>query len=148
MKVVLNADVSTLGDRGEIVDVSDGYARNYLLPRKLASKATSGTIAAAKKSVATRAAHERKVRETADNLATVLSGTKVVLAAQAGEEGRLYGSVSVIDVVEGIRRFTGVELDRKDLDMREPIKTIGLHEVQVTLHPEVTFPITIDVIPA
>lgn len=148
MKVVLNADVASLGGRGDIVDVSDGYARNYLLPRKLASKATSGTIGAAKKSVAARAAVERKAKETADNLATVLSGTRVVLAAQAGDEGRLYGSVTVGDVVEGIKKFTGIEIDRKDVDLPEPIKAIGLHEVQVTLHPDVTFPITIDVIPA
>jgi large subunit ribosomal protein L9 len=148
MKVVLNSSVATLGDRGDIVDVSDGYARNYLLPRKLASKATTGAVEAAKKSVAARTAVERKTRETAENLATVLSGTRVVLAAQAGDEGRLYGSVSAADVVEGIRRFTGVDIERKDIDLPEPIKAIGLHEVQVKLHPEVEFTITIDVIPA
>ncbi|HEY7565166.1 MAG TPA: 50S ribosomal protein L9 [Acidimicrobiia bacterium] len=148
MKVVLTADVATLGDRGDIVDVSDGYARNYLLPRKLATKATTGSIEAARKTVAARQAADRKTREVADNLATVLSGTRVVLAAQAGDEGRLYGSVSVGDIVEGIRRFTGVELDRHDLELAEPIKAIGLHEVRVRLHPEVEFPITIDVIPA
>lgn len=148
MKVVLNAAVTSLGDRGDIVDVSDGYARNYLLPRKLAFKATSGAVEAAKKAVAARTAVERKTRETAENLATVLSGTRVVLAAQAGDEGRLYGSVTANDVVAGIRRFTGVEIDRKDIDLPEPIKSIGLHEIQVRLHPEVEFPITIDVIPA
>lgn len=148
MKVVLNADVASLGDRGDIVDVSDGYARNYLLPRKLASKATSGSIQAAQKLAAVRSAVENKARETAENLATVLSGTRVVLAAQAGDEGRLYGSVSLSDVVEGIRRFTGIELDRKDVDLPEPIKAIGLHEVNVRLHPDVEFPVTIDVIPA
>lgn len=148
MKVVLNSSVAALGDRGDIVDVSDGYARNYLLPRKLASKATMGAVEAAKKSVAARTAVERKTRETAENLATVLSGTRVVLAAQAGDEGRLYGSVSAADVVEGIRRFTGVDIERKDIDLPEPIKAIGLHEVQVKLHPEVEFSITIDVIPA
>lgn len=148
MKVVLNSDVAALGDRGDIVDVADGYARNYLFPRKLASKATSGAIEAAKKAVAAHSAVAHKARETAENLATVLSGTRVVLAAQAGDEGRLYGSVSIADVVEGIRRFTGVELERKNVDLPEPIKAIGLHEVQVRLHPEVEFPITIDVIPA
>jgi large subunit ribosomal protein L9 len=148
MKVVLNSEVAALGERGDIVDVADGYARNYLFPRKLASKATSGAIEAAKKAVVARTAVAHKARETAENLATVLSGTRVVLAAQAGDEGRLYGSVSVADVVEGIRRFTGVELERKDVDLPEPIKAIGLHEVSVRLHPEVEFPITIDVIPA
>jgi large subunit ribosomal protein L9 len=148
MKVVLNADVADLGDRGTIVDVSDGYARNYLLPRRLASRATTGNIEAAEKAMASRAANERKSRDDAQKLATGLIGTRVVLAAQASDEGRLYGSVSVSDVVEGILKFTGVSIDRKHVDLPEPIKEIGLHQVQIRLHPEVEFPVTIDVIPA
>lgn len=148
MKVVLNADVSDLGERGSIVDVSDGYARNYLLPRKLASKATAGNIEAAEKAVSKRLSAERKSREDAQKLATGLAGTRVVLAAQAGDEGRLYGSVTVADVVEGIRKFTGIEIERKHVDLPEPIKDIGLHQVQIRLHPDVQFPVTIDVIPA
>ncbi len=148
MKVVLNADVADLGQSGSIVDVSDGYARNYLLPRKLASKATAGNVEVAEKATATRAATERKSREDAQKLATGLIGTRVVLAAQAGDEGRLYGSVSVSDVIEGIRKFTGIEVDRKHVDLPEPIKAIGLHQVQIRLHPDVEFPVTIDVIPA
>ena len=148
MKVVLNADVSDLGERGTIVDVSDGYARNYLLPRKLASKATAGNVEAAEKAVSKRLSAERKSREDAQKLATGLAGTRVVLAAQAGDEGRLYGSVTVADVVEGIRKFTGIEIERKHVDLPEPIKDIGLHQVQIRLHPDVQFPVTIDVIPA
>ena len=148
MKVVLNADVADLGERGAIVDVSDGYARNYLLPRRLASQATRGNVEAAEKATASRAVTERKSRDDAQKLATGLVGTRVVLAAQASDEGRLYGSVSVSDVVEGIRKFTGIEIDRKHVDLPEPIKEIGLHQVQIRLHPEVEFPVTIDVIPA
>jgi large subunit ribosomal protein L9 len=148
MKVVLNADVADLGDRGTIVDVSDGYARNYLLPRRLASRATTGNIEAAEKAMASRAANERKSRDDAQKLATGLIGTRVVLAAQASDEGRLYGSVSVSDVVEGIRKFTGIAIDRKHVDLPEPIKEIGLHQVQIRLHAEVEFPVTIDVITA
>ena len=148
MKVVLNDDVADLGERGAIVDVSDGYARNYLLPRRLASRATSGNVEAAEKAMVKRAATERKSRDEAQKLATGLAGTRVVLAAQAGDEGRLYGSVSIGDVVEGIRKFTGVEIERKHVDLPEPIKEIGLHQVQIRLHPEVQFPVTIDVIPA
>ena len=148
MKLVLNDDVADLGDKGAIVEVSDGYARNYLLPRGLASKATAGNVEAAEKVMAKRTATERKSRDDAQKLATGLTGTRVVLAAQAGDEGRLYGSVSVADVVEGIRRFTGIEIERKHVDMPEPIKDIGLHQVQIRLHPEVQFPVTIDVIPA
>jgi large subunit ribosomal protein L9 len=147
VKVVLTADVASLGNRGEIVDVSDGYARNYLLPRDLAQKATSGAVASAAKAVASRAATERKALEEAQDLATALSGQRVVLAAQAGDEGRLYGSVTLADVAEGIRKFTGISIDRKHIELPQPIKTIGLHEVQIRLHPEVEFSVNIDVIP-
>ena len=147
MKVVLTADVASLGSTGDIVDVSDGYARNYLLPRDLAQKATSGAVASAAKTVASRAATERKALEEAQDLATALSGSRVVLAAQAGDEGRLYGSVTVADVAEGIRKFTGISIDRKHIELEQPIKAIGLHEVQIRLHPEVEFSVNIDVIP-
>jgi large subunit ribosomal protein L9 len=148
MKLVLNADVKTLGERGDVVDVSDGYARNYLLPRKLASRATAASIAAAEQSVATRGAAERKLRQDAEDLASQLDGTRVVLAAQAGDEGRLYGSVGVGDVVEGIRKFTGIQIERKHVELAEPIKAIGLHEVTIRFHPEIAVPVIIDVIPA
>lgn len=148
MKLVLNADVKTLGERGDVVDVSDGYARNYLLPRKLASRATAASIAAAEQSVATRGAAERKLRQEAEDLASQLDGTRVVLAAQAGDEGRLYGSVGVGDVVEGIRKFTGIQIERKHVELAESIKAIGLHEVTIRFHPEIAVPVIIDVIPA
>ena len=148
MKLVLNTDVKSLGERGDVVDVSDGYARNYLLPRKLASKATAASIAAAEQAVATRGAAERKLRQEAEDLASQLGGTRVVLAAQAGDEGRLYGSVGVVDVVEGIRKFTGIQIDRKHVELVEPIKAIGLHQVTVRFHPDIAVPVIIDVIPA
>jgi large subunit ribosomal protein L9 len=148
MKVILRADVDTLGEVGDVVDVSDGYARNYLFPRKLANKATGASVAAAEAAVAKRQAADRKLRQEAQNIASQLEGTRVVLAAKAGDEGRLYGSVGLGDLVEGIRKFTGLELDRKSIELHEPIKAIGLHEVTVRLHPEVTIPVTFDVIPA
>ncbi|MDP3983924.1 MAG: 50S ribosomal protein L9 [Acidimicrobiia bacterium] len=147
MKVLLNADVIELGRQGDIVEVSDGYARNYLMPKKLAQKATAGAVASAVKAVAARTATERKAYEDAQDLASSLAGTRVVLAAQAGDEGKLYGSVTLADVAEGIRKFTGIELDRKHIELAQPIKAIGLYDVQIKLHPQVEFPITIDVIP-
>jgi large subunit ribosomal protein L9 len=148
MKVILTTDLVELGKKGDVVEVSDGYARNFLLPRKHALRASEAAVAAATRARAAREAHEAKAREAAELIATTLAGTRVVLAAQASDEGRLYGSVSVADVVEGIRKFTGVELDRKYIGLERPIKAIGLHEVTVSLHPEVEFPLTIDVIPA
>jgi large subunit ribosomal protein L9 len=148
MKLILIADVSELGQKGDVVDVSDGYGRNFLLPRNKALKATEGAIRTADDMRRVREETERQAREQAERIATQLVGTRVVLAAQAGDEGKLYGSIGVADVVEGIRKFTGVEVDRKTVVLGAPIRAIGLHEIQVRLHPEVEFPITLDVIPA
>lgn len=148
MKLILISDVNELGKRGDVVDVAEGYARNFLLPRKKAVKANEGAMAHAEKVRDARVESERKARDQAEVLATQLVGTRVVLAAQAGDEGKLYGSISVQDVIEGIRRFTGLELDRSTVVLDTPIKAIGLHEIQISLHPEIEFPLTLDVIPA
>ena len=148
MKLILVSDVPDLGQEGDIVDVADGYGRNYLLPKRLAVKATAGALEDAERRVQSRIEAQRKAKADAEGVAKSLVGTRVVLAAQAGDEGRLFGSVGVVDVVEGIEKFTGVKLDRKTVRLEAAIKSIGLHEVQVVLHPEVQFPLTIDVIPA
>ncbi|HXV70481.1 MAG TPA: 50S ribosomal protein L9 [Acidimicrobiia bacterium] len=148
MKLILTSDVDPLGKRGDVVDVADGYARNFLLPRKKAIKANEGALAQAEAIREARIEAERRAKEQAENIATQLVGSRVVLAAQAGDEGQLYGSVGVSDVVEGIKRFTGIELDRSQVHIAEPIKAIGLHEVQVKVHADVEFPLTLDVIPA
>lgn len=148
MKLILTSDVPTLGRKGDVVDVSDGYARNYLLPKGKGMKATEGAIRTADELRRAREESERQAKERAERVATQLVGTRVVLAAQAGDEGKLYGSVGVADVVEGIRKFTGVEVDRKAVMLESPIREIGLHDVQIHLHSEVEFPITLDIIPA
>jgi large subunit ribosomal protein L9 len=148
MKLILTADVNELGKRGDVVDVAEGYARNFLLPKKKAIKANEGALAQAEAVREARIETERRAREVAENVATQRVGSRVVLAAQAGDEGQLYGSVGAGDVIEGIRRFTGIELDRSQIEMPTPIKAIGLHEIQVKVHPEVEFPLTLDVIPA
>ncbi|MEA1902360.1 MAG: 50S ribosomal protein L9 [Actinomycetota bacterium] len=148
MKLILTSDVVDLGKRGDVVDVADGYARNFLLPRSFAIKANEGALAQAESIRETRIEVERKAKELAEAIAQQLVGSRVVLAAQAGDEGQLYGSVSVADVVEGIRRFTGIELEKGQVELAEPIKAIGLHEIQIRVHQEVEFPLTLDVIPA
>lgn len=148
MKLILTEDVAGLGGKGEVVEVADGYGRNYLLPKKMAMKATAGALRDAE---AIRRTHEdalRKVFEEAEATAQNLSGTRVVIAAQAGDEGKLFGSISTSDVVDGVLKFTGVQLDRSTVQLTSPIKSIGLHEVTVKLHPEVQFGLTLDVIPA
>ena len=148
MRLILISDVLELGKRGDVVDVAEGYARNYLLPRKKAVKANEGALAQAEAIRDARVEAERKAKDEAELLATQLVGSRVVIAAQAGDEGQLYGSISPADVVEGVRRFTGIELDRATLEIPKPIKAIGLHEINIKLHPEVAFPLTLDVIPA
>lgn len=149
MKLILLSDVDTLGRKGDLVDVADGYARNFLLPRKKAMKATTGALAQAQRLRETRVVSDRLAKEDAERIASQLTGVRVVIAAHAGDEGQLYGSISANDVVEGILKFTGVELERNQIEMREgPIRAIGLHEVWVKVHSSVEFPVTMDVIPA
>ena len=148
MKLILTKDVPPLGKKGDVVDVAKGYARNYLLPKKFAIEANPGALETAEKIRQARIEAEEKARQAAEAVAQQLAGTRVVIAAHAGDEGQLYGSVSVADVIEGINRFTGVALERNQVVVEKPIKEIGLHEVTIKLHPEVEFPITLDVIPA
>lgn len=148
MKLILTNDVDPLGKRGDVVDVANGYARNYLLPKKLAIVANDGALEQAESVRTARLEAETKARELAENMAQQLAGSRVVLAAQAGDEGQLYGSITVADVIEGVARFTGISLERGQVEIPKAIKAIGLHEVMVRLHPEVEFPVTLDVIPA
>jgi len=148
MKLILTDDVTDLGKRGDVVEVADGYARNFLLPKRFAIKANTGALEQAETIREVRVEADRRAKELAETIATQLVGSRVVLAAQAGDEGQLYGSVGASDIVEGINRFTGIELERSYIELDEPIKAIGLHEIQVKIHPEVEFPLTLDVIPA
>ena len=148
MRLILTSDVRELGKRGDVVNVADGYARNFLLPKSYAIKANAGALEQAEAIREARIEAERKAKDKAEIIATQLVGSRVVLAAPAGDEGQLYGSVSVANVVEGILRFTGVELERNQVKIADPIKAIGLHDIQIKLHPDVEFPLTLDVIPA
>lgn len=148
MRLILLSNVADLGKKGDLVEVADGFARNYLLPKKKAMLATDGALDQAEKLRAAREQAEKVAKDESERVASQLAGVRVVLAAQAGDEGKLYGSVSAADVTEGIKKFTGVTLDRSVLELRVPIKAIGLHEVWVKLHADVEFPVTIDVIPA
>jgi large subunit ribosomal protein L9 len=148
MRLILTEAVPGLGEQGDIVTVAPGYGRNYLLPKKKALPATDGTIQHAEKVVEARIAAEKKAKTAAESIAKSLVGTRVVIAAQTGDDGRLFGSVGVSDVVEGVHKFTGVQLDRNAVQMDNPIKSIGLHDVKVKVHSAVEFALTIDVIPA
>ena len=148
MKVILTKDVADLGNKGEVVTVADGYARNYLVPRSLAVKATDGALRQAE---AMRIAREEALiaaRQEAEGYAQSLTGTRVVVAARAGDEGKLFGSIGDGDIAAAITKFTGITVDRKIVEIDAPIREIGLHEVMLRPHPEVEFAVTLDVIPA
>ena len=148
MRVILTKDVPDLGSKGDILEVAEGYGRNYLVPRSLAMKATAGAVRQAEGMKRAHVEAQRKVREEAEKLAQSLVGSRVVVAARAGDEGKLFGSVGTGDVTEAIKKFTGVEVDANIVDLEVPIKEIGLHEVLIRPHADVEFTVTLDVIPA
>jgi large subunit ribosomal protein L9 len=147
MKVILRSDLDGLGKRGDIVDVADGYGRNYLLPRGLAFLATPGAVDQAARMRRARDLRDTHDREAAQTIATTLVPKIITIPAKAGTEGRLFGSVTSTDVAEAVREQTGIQLDRRQLET-EPIKSVGQHTVTAKLHTAVSFPITVEVVPA
>ena len=145
MEVILRDHVEKLGQRGEIVKVSDGYARNYLLPRKLALPATEGNrkhVERERKIMETREAEEKSQAEA---IASRLSTVDITIARRVGETEQLYGSVTASDIAEFLKT-KGFEIDRRKLILPEPIKTIGEHDVPLKLHREVTAPLKVKVV--
>jgi len=145
MKVVLRSDVDNVGKKGDIVDVSPGFGRNFLLRRGLAFQATDGATAQATAMRRARDLHDAKERSAGEEVARVLVPKVITITAKAGSEGRLFGSVTSADVVDAVAAQTGITIDRRKLHLAEPIKTLGTHEVPARLHPEVEFAITVEV---
>ncbi|HET9092358.1 MAG TPA: 50S ribosomal protein L9 [Acidimicrobiales bacterium] len=148
MRIVLRSDLAGKGKRGDILDVADGYARNYLVPHGLAIPATEGIEQQANAMRRARDLKDAKDREGAEAVARKLVPMVITIPARAGGEGKLFGSVTVHDVIEAVEQQTGIEIDRHRVVSGEAIKTVGTHAVAVRLHPEVQFQITIEVVPA
>lgn len=146
MKVILRADVDGVGKRGDIVEVADGHARNYLVPRGLAMKAADGAVAQASSMRRARDTRDARERTAAEDVATKLVPKVITLAVRAGVEGRLFGSVTTADVAEAVEAQTGIVLDRRKLHLDEPIKALGTHTVPARLHHDVQFPVTVEVV--
>jgi large subunit ribosomal protein L9 len=144
--VVLRADVTDLGSKGDIVEVSDGYARNYLVPRGLAIRATKGVVKQAEAMRRNRAARDARDREAAQAVADQLTGRRIEITARAGEGGRLFGSVTSADVATAVQTQVGVEIDRRHLSMSEPLKELGPTEVPLRLHSEVEVRLQVEVV--
>jgi large subunit ribosomal protein L9 len=147
VRVVLRDDVENIGRKGDLIEVTDGFARNYLVPRGLAMKATKGVVQQAEAMRRNREARDARDRDAAQALAHQLSGQRIELRARAGEGGRLFGSVTSADVVDAVRAQTGVELDRRKTQLAEPLKELGAVEVPVKLHTDVEVNLTVDVVP-
>lgn len=148
MRVILTEDVDTLGRRGDVVDVADGYARNYLVPKALAMKATRGALRDAEEVRRIRDEAEAKAKQAAEEIAQMLADSHVVVAARSADEGKLFGSIGARDVAEAIAKYTGVTVSADQIKLAGPIKEIGLHEIVVQPHAEVQLTLTLDVIPA
>ena len=149
MKLILTQEVTGLGGPGDLVEVKDGYGRNYLVPRGLAIRWTKGgesQVAALRRGRAAREISDLgEARQVADQLAAL----EVTLSSRAGEGGRLFGSVTTADVVEAVAAAGGPKLDRRRLELPSAhIKNVGTHAVSVRLHPEVTASVTVEVVPA
>ena len=148
MKLILNQDVAGLGAPGDVVEVKDGYGRNFLVPRGYAQRWTKG----ADKQIATirRAREVREVRDLghANEIKGQLAGLKVRLPARSGEGGRLFGSVTTGDIVTAVTAAGGPALDKRLVQVVAPIKALGTHTVKVKVHPEVEATLTVDVVAA
>jgi large subunit ribosomal protein L9 len=146
MKVVLREDVDHLGHKGDLLEVADGYARNFLVPRGLAMKATKGVVAQANAMRRSRSARDARDQAAAEDVATRLGTATIKVSVRAGEGGKLFGSVTSSDVAEAVRAQTAVEVDRRTIDLPEPIKELGSAEVPVRLHPEVIATLHLEVV--
>ena len=148
MRVVLRTDIDKVGKRGDIVEVADGYARNYLLPKGHAIVATNGVTAQANAMRRARDLKDAKDRESAELVARTLVPMVIRIPARSGSGGRLFGSITSADVVDAVAEQAKVTLDRRRLHLDEPIKSLGIHEVPVKLHADVEFRVTVEVVPS
>lgn len=146
MKIVLREDVDSLGRKGDLVSVADGYARNFLVPRGLAIRATKGAEKQAEAMRRNREAREVRDREAAQEIASRLDGVRIEVKARAGEGGKLFGSVTNADVADAVKAATEVELDRRTIELAEPIKELGPAELPVRLHPDVVATLSVEVV--
>lgn len=138
MKVILLEDVKSLGKKGAVVDVSDGYAKNFVLPKKLGLEATSKNLNDLKLKKANEEKKAREQLDAAKNFAAELEKKEVILSIKSGEGGKTFGSISTKEIAEAARVQCGMEIDKKKIQLPEAIKSLGTYEVSVKLHPKVT----------
>jgi large subunit ribosomal protein L9 len=148
MKVLLRSDINGVGKRGDIIDVSGGFARNHLLPGGKAIVASPGVEGQAASMRRSRDLRDARDRESSETVARTLVGNTVTVHARAGAAGKLFGSVSAVDIVREVESQTGAVVDRKDLVLDEPIKETGVHNIRVELSGGVIFELNVEVVTA
>ena len=147
MKLILNSDVKSLGRKGDVVDVAKGYARNYLLPKKLAIVATSSNLKFAEKLQAKREIQAQANDELAESIKAALADAKIVISQNTTDEGTLYAAVSDEQIVDAIETFSGFRLETEQVVTENQVKEIGLHTISIVLGPDTKFETTLEVIP-
>ena len=147
MKVVLLKDVKNMGKRDDILNVSDGYARNFLFPQKLAAEATPGTLKEIERKRAAQDAREAELKAEAQAKAELLKNKVIVLQVKCGEKGRLYGSVTAQEVADALEQQHGIKADKRKIDIGDPIREVGIREISVWLYSGITTKMKLDVQP-
>lgn len=145
MKILLRSDIDNLGKKGDLVEVADGYARNYLVPRGFAIQATRGVQKQADEMQRARNGQDRRNLEKAQGILDQLAGRTIKVTARAGEEGRIFGSITAADVAAAVLDQCGLELDRRKIDLEEPIRSLGTHQVAVRLHADLDARLSVEV---
>jgi large subunit ribosomal protein L9 len=145
MKIILQREVDKLGVPGDLVEVADGYARNFLVPRGMAIPATKGAVRHAESLGRAHGERVAKARKEAEALAERIGASPLKVKVKAGEGGRLFGSVTAADLAEELERQTGEKVDRRMIHLDEPIRSVGVHEVRIHLHPEVNAAISVEI---
>jgi len=146
MKVILRSNVEGVGNTGDVVEVANGYAQNFLMPKGLAMRATEGAVSQAADMKRSRDLQDLKQREVAEEAAQRLEAVAISIQARVGQDDQLYGSVTTSDIAEAVQAQTGIELDRRNMSLEEPIRQVGTHQVEMRLHPEVRAQLTVEVV--
>jgi large subunit ribosomal protein L9 len=147
MQVILKQDVMKIGRRGDIVDVSRGYVRNFLVPRGLAEMATPARLEEVRREMAEAEERDRRMAERAGEIAETLNKSVITIEARTGEDERLFGSVTAANIAEAIERARGVRVDRRRIRLEEPIRSLGTHQVPVQIHGDVEASVKVIVVP-
>src|ERR671933_396600 len=147
MQVILKQDVEKIGQRGEIVDVSRGYVRNFLVPRGLAEVATPARMEEVRREMAETEERNRRMAERASDIAETLNKSVITIEARTGEDERLFGSITAANIASAIERARGIRIDRRRVRLEEPIKSLGTHQVPIQVHGDVEASIKVIVVP-